>query len=196
MGVAELEHGRAVLLRVTRSLGVEQLDYLLFPDSKSIGEMMLHVAAFEFLMVSGANFQNGEKPDHNLWLSLKPGFAREAGFDPPSGYALSHYADLLGRVREITNRYFGVSTERRMVARDDFPIRPLAVALGAGDPGGDAGAYDRLAAGVGTSIVDDGPKATDGRTDLVALLQLHESYHRGQITFQKYVYSRMHARTS
>jgi len=49
--VSELAHGRSILLRVIRNLPAEQLDFLVFPDSKSVGESLLHVAGFEFLMV-------------------------------------------------------------------------------------------------------------------------------------------------
>lgn len=64
------------------------------------------------------------------------------------------------------------------------------------DPEGDAQQYDKLAVGVGTTFQDDGVEDERGETDLVDLIRLHETYHRGQITFQKYVYSRRTPRTA
>ena len=76
----ELEHGRGVLLRVIRGLSNEQLDFLVFPDSKSVGEILLHVAGFEFLMISAAGLVIGNEPDLSMWHKLQPGFSREGGF--------------------------------------------------------------------------------------------------------------------
>src|SRR6478672_10103642 len=78
--VNELEHCRSVLLRVLKSLSNEQLDFQIFPDSKSIGELLLHVAGFEFLIISGVRLLAGHTLEHHLWRKLKPGFSREAGF--------------------------------------------------------------------------------------------------------------------
>jgi hypothetical protein len=89
-GIIELEYCRSVLLREVKDLGPEQLDFLVFSDSKSIGGMLLHIAAFEFLMVSVSAFQRGSNPDHSLWRVLKPGFSREAGFRPPRDHPLAH----------------------------------------------------------------------------------------------------------
>jgi hypothetical protein len=49
------------LLREVKDLGPEQLDFLVFSNSKSIGEMLLHIAAFEFLMISVSAFQRSSK---------------------------------------------------------------------------------------------------------------------------------------
>lgn len=73
-------------------------------------------------------------------------------------------------------------------------IRDLVALLDEADPEAGAGQYDKLAAGVDTSFRDDGAENERGETDLVDLIQLHETYHRGQITFQKYVYARTAAR--
>jgi hypothetical protein len=60
-GIIELEYCRSVLLREVKDLGPEQLDFLVFSNSKSIGEMLLHIAAFEFLMISVSAFQRSSK---------------------------------------------------------------------------------------------------------------------------------------
>jgi hypothetical protein len=49
----------------------------------------------------------------------------------------------------------------------------------------------RVATGLGNSFSDDGAMNDSGETDLIHLLQLHETYHRGQITLLSYVYARL-----
>jgi hypothetical protein len=120
--INELEHGRHVLLRVIRGLSKERLDFLLFPDTKSIGETLLHVAGFEFLMFSAATLVIGNEPDLSIWHKLRPGFSREGGFAAPKGYALDHYLEILADIRERTVSYFGEQAERGLVAKATFPI--------------------------------------------------------------------------
>ena len=103
-GIIELEYCRSVLLREVKDLGPKQLDFLVFSNSKSIGEMLLHIAAFEFLMISVSAFQRSSNPDHSLWRVLKPGFSRESGFRPPRDHPLEHYLDVLAEVRDLTIR--------------------------------------------------------------------------------------------
>jgi len=191
MGVDELEHGRRVLLRVIKNLSNEQLDFLVLPDSKSIGEILLHVAGFEFLMISAERLVTKDKSDLSLWHKLKSGFSREGGFAAPKGYALGYYLELLAEIRERTVAYFGEQAERRLVAKDTFPIITLAMLLRDNDPGADAQQYEKLATAVGTTFSDDGAANKKGETDLIHLVQLHETYHRGHITFQKYIYTRL-----
>jgi hypothetical protein len=192
----ELEHCRAVLLRVIEGLSSQQLDFLMFPDSKSVGEMLLHVAGFEFLMVSGAGLLCGDSPDHHLWHKLKPGFSREAGFSPPKGRSLDDYIAALAEVRERAVCNFNPDGERRLVAKAKFPVAALTAVLCGTDPEADAKLYEKLAVGVSTSFSDDGAENERGEVDLVNLLRLHETYHREQITFQKYIYSRLRGTNS
>jgi uncharacterized damage-inducible protein DinB len=187
----ELQHSRSVLLRAIKDLSNKQLDFLLFPDSKSIGEILLHMAGFEFLMISAGSLLTNGKPDLGIWQKLKPGFSREGGFPAPKGYALDHYFAALAEIRERCVSYFGEQVERRLVAKAKFPIVPLAMLLRDNDPGADAQQYEKLATAVCNSFGDDGAVSHRGETDLVRLLQLHETYHRGQITFQKYIYARL-----
>ena len=188
--VNELEHCRAVMLRVLKGLSSEQLDYQIFPDAKSIGELLLHVAGFELLMVSGAGFLAGATPDHRLWHKLKLGFSREAGFPPPKGRSVDDYLKALAEVREHTIRYFAENAGHRMVLKTGFPIVALIALLRENDPEAEVEQYEKIAAGVSTTFADDGAENERGETDLVNLLQLHEAYHRGHITLQKYLYAR------
>ena len=189
--VSELEHCRSVLLRVVKSLSNEQLDFQVFPDAKPIGELLLHVAGFEFLMVSGAKLLAEGAPDHRLWLKLKPGFAREAGFPPPQGRSLDDYLAALTDVRQRTLPFFAESAERRMVQKAKFPITALVALLRDSDPEANVEHYNKIAAGARTTFSDDGSENERGETDLVNLLQLHETYHRDHITLQKYLYTRL-----
>ena len=125
----ELEHSRGVLVRAINNLSTKEIDFLIFPDSKSIGELLLHVAAFEFLMVSASGLINKEEPDLDIWHKLKPGFSREGGFPGPKGYPLDHYLRVLAEIRERSFSYFGGQAERRLVANSGFPIVPLAMLL-------------------------------------------------------------------
>ena len=77
-----------------------------------------------------------------------------------------------------------------MVSKKGFPIAALIDLLREGDPEAQATHYQKIAAGVGTTFSDDGAEDDKGETDLVNLLQLHETYHRGHITMQKYLYAR------
>ena len=188
--MAELEYCRSVLLRAVKDLRTEQLDFLVFPDSKSIGETLLHIGGFEFLMISVSAFKNGRDPDDDLWRILQPGFSREAGFAAPRDYPLKHYLDLLSEVRALTIRHLGQDPRRKMASKDAFPIRELMEVLCDDDADHDRQSYDKLSLGVAASFKDDGAENEVGKVDITSLLGLHETYHRGQITFQKYVYSR------
>ena len=190
----ELEHCRSVLLRTIKGLSRERLEFRIFPDSKSIGELLLHVAGFEFAIISGPRLLAGHTPDHRLWRKLKPGFSRETGFPPPSGRSLDDYIETLAEVRELTISYVGENAERRMLLKTRFSIAALAALLRDNDPEPDVVRYEKLAAGICASINDDGAENERGETNLVNLLQQHETYHRGQITLQKYLYARLHQR--
>jgi DinB family protein len=101
-GLTALAHCRTVLARVTAGMTVDDLDHRHFPDAKSNGEVLLHIAGFEFLVIASAQLARGEKPNVSLWPTLKPGFAREAGFAPPHRRGLDDYFQALDAVRERT----------------------------------------------------------------------------------------------
>ena len=67
----------------------------------------------------------------------------------------------------------------------------MAKHLAETDSGEDWDHYRRLAAGIATSFADDGAPDSAGMVDLPILLTLHETYHRGQITLNKYVRARV-----
>ena len=190
-GLANLNHCRAVLMRVTAGLTVEDLDHRHFPDSKSNGEILLHIAGFEFLMVAAARWHRGERPDTALWPALKPGFAREAGFAPPRQIGLGEYRSLLDAVRERTALFLASGNDAATIDAAGFPIDRLAHALAEADSGEDPACYRRLAAGVSSSFADDGAPDPAGMVDLPSVLALHETYHRGQITLNKYFRARL-----
>src|SRR5262245_54932034 len=91
----ELAHCRSVLVRAIKGLSREGLEFQLFHDSKSIGELLLHVAGFEFAIVSGVRLLAGHTPNHRLWREVKSGFSREAGFPSPKGRPLDAYIEAL-----------------------------------------------------------------------------------------------------
>ena len=188
--IADLAHCRSVLVRVTVGLGVTELDYRAFPDAKSNGEILLHIAGFEFLVLAGARLAQGERIDPEPWAQLKPGFAREAGFTPPTGRELSAYLGHLGQVRQDTIAYLMADSTRRGLEAERFTILQLAQELSATDREADRSCYERLARGVSTSFADDGSVDSRGMVDIPALLLLHETYHRGQLTLNKYIRSR------
>jgi hypothetical protein len=194
--VAELQHCRLVLLRVLNDISNEQLDFQIFPDSQSIGELLLHIGGFEFLIIFGAGLLTGSVPDHQLWQSVKPGFARQIGCPPPRGRSLKQYLDTLVEVRDNTLRHFDESPERRVISKATFPFGRLVARLREDDPDQDVEHYEKLSVGIRKSFSDDGAENERGEVDLVNLLQLHEAYHRGHITMQKYLYARVQQRSN
>jgi len=191
MSMANLSHCRAVLLRVTAGLGVAELDYRAFPDSKSNGEILLHIAGFEFLTIASALCARGGHLDTSPWPALKGGFAREAGFAPPEGRSLQDYVACLAAIRQATAAFLADDRQAGAVRAAEFPITALADNLSAVHGAGDDECYGRLAPAVMSSFNDDGAVDARGMVDLSTVLLLHESYHRGQITLNKYIRSRM-----
>jgi hypothetical protein len=189
--LASLAHCRAVLARVTAGLTVEELDHCHFPDSKSNGEILLHIAGFEFLIIASAQAAMGAARDGSLWPALKAGFAREAGFAPPRRHSLDEYLGLLDTVRARATEFLGCRDNPRKIGAAGFAIRQVAQELADADLGEDPNHYRRLAAGVTTSFGDDGVPDETGMVEIAAVLALHETYHRGQITLNKYVQARL-----
>lgn len=188
--IAGLMHCRSVLVRVTAGLGVAELDYRAFPDAKSNGEILLHIAGFEFLVLAAARVARRERIDPEPWAQLKSGFAREAGFTPPTGRELNAYLGHLDQVRQGTVAYLMGDSTRRDLEAERFAILGVAQELSATDGEADGSCYERLARAVSSSFGDDGAVDSRGMVDIPALLQLHETYHRGQLTLNKYIRSR------
>ena len=187
-----IEHIRGILQRVVAGLGPDDLDRQVFPDSKTIGEILLHVAGFEHLIVTCAQWQRRPRlaDAESAWPLLKPGFAREAGFRPPRGHRLEDYLGWLSATRDRTLTFLADDAAPAIRAKD-FPIAPVAAALHARHPDDDAACYRRLALGIQSSFADDGVVDHRGLVAVQALLGLHETYHRGQITLSKYILSRL-----
>jgi hypothetical protein len=195
-GLRNIEHCRSVLLRTIAEMPREQLNFQLYADSKTIGEILLHVAAFEYLMICCAQVAAAQAIDPEPWEQLMPGFAREVGFAPPIAQPLDFHINMLTAIRRSTVGFFRENEANRFVDKETFAIHEVAQRLGARYPQDDRDCYVRLGRGVGTSFRDDGAVNAENRVDLTDLLQLHETYHRGQITFQRYSISRASQRVS
>jgi hypothetical protein len=181
----DLAHCRASLLRFVEQLDQDQLDRKIFPTAKSLGEMLLHIAGYEFLV--NAALEDGDHLQRNaaMWSRLKPGFAYEAGFAPPIGLSTADYRAVLTDVRMRTERFLEAGGERR-VGQNGFRLRGAIDSLAALDGEAAAPAYSRLFASADSTFKDDARVDDEGRIDWVTLLLLHETYHRGQMTFQRY----------
>jgi hypothetical protein len=171
-------------------LKVEDLDFRAFADAKSNGEILLHVAGFEFLLIACARKARGETFDGSVWPSLKAGFAREAGFAPPTGRDLGAYFQLLTDIRRGTADYLARTCDPGIESAI-LSIQQVTKDLADADDENDEECYRRLAAGFSTSFRDDGSPDGQGMVDIPTLVALHETYHRGQITLNKYIRSRM-----
>lgn len=189
--IADLAHCRAVLIRVTAGLQVDDLDYRQFADAKSSGEILLHIAGFEFLAIAAAYPAGRDSVDPSLWTRLKSGFAREAGFSPPRTHTLDECLGLLDVVRQRTTSVLTRADATRRARLDGHKLEQVTRSLSASDAGEDPDRYRRLGAAVLSSVTDDGAPDEEGQVDVPAVLALHETYHRGQITLNKYIRSRL-----
>lgn len=68
--VSMLEHTRAVTLEEIKNLSEEELDFLITPESNSIGALLQHIAAIEFVH-QVISFENRDLNKHELeeWKS-------------------------------------------------------------------------------------------------------------------------------
>lgn len=173
-----LRHYREVLGRDVAGLDTAALDWRPTTAAVSIATILLHIAAVEYLVISAVTAQpEGMEPvDRALWEALLPGFARELGLAPCTGRPLSHYTDLLGRVRGKTEALLADSWRpvdlefAQQALLDRLELEP--------------GQRDAVGAPLGLpmSIAEGGDK------ELVVLaLIAHESYHRGHITQTKFL---------
>jgi len=190
---SDLKHVREILTRHTANLSIDELDWLATPKSKSIGETLLHISGFEFLIICAIKLGKSQTFDTTLWHDLKPGFAREAGFEAPRNSEKETYSNLLELVREDT--FVFLRAHGPLVSRKDVRISALCRMLHASSPTEtsdtsslELGTYDRLCSSVENSFLDDAGPASAATFDLNKLLNLHETYHRGQITLLRYLY--------
>ncbi|MBA3995088.1 MAG: hypothetical protein C0469_16340 [Cyanobacteria bacterium DS2.3.42] len=184
---------REILDRHTANLSIGEIDWLVTPKSKSIGETLLHISGFEYLIVCAIKLGKSQTFDAALWHDLKPGFAREAGFEAPRNSVPNVYSNLLELVRKDTVDF--LRSHGPLVSKEEVQLSALCAMLQAssqtekGDGSSlESDPYDRLFRAVENSFLDDaGPKSA-ATFDLISLLNLHETYHRGQITLLRYLY--------
>ncbi len=190
---SDLKHVRDILKRHTANLSIDELDWLATPKSKSIGETLLHISGFEFLIICAIKLGKSQKFDTTLWHDLKPGFAREAGFEAPRNSVQETYSNLLELVREDTVDF--LRAHGPLVSKKEVQLSELCRMLHASSPtetgdnsSSDLGTYERLCGSVKNSFLDDAGPQSAATFDLITLLNLHETYHRGQITLLRYLY--------
>ncbi len=181
-----IEHARDSLLRIIEKTDEADVERKLFPNSKSIGEILLHIAGFEFVVTEALPEKIGMPSDMALWSRIKTGFAREAGFSEPSGLQLADYAAALLEVRARTLALLDAGQDRKVEA-SHYDVRGCLGKLASLDAQASGKIYDNLYAAVGTSFEDDIAEDECGFLDWVSLLIVHETYHRGQLTYMRYV---------
>lgn len=102
--VSMLEWISDSVVRVTKKLSVEQLDYLHDKESNSIGALMLHVAATEVIYqdLTFANLSDFSKANKEKW-----GVAMELGPDAQTkikGNPVSYYVEAMNEARATTKK--------------------------------------------------------------------------------------------
>lgn len=173
---ALLDTHRSVLLGDLEGLSVDELDRRIFPETMSIATSILHTAAFEYLLTAAIRQAQGEPIDSDLWEAVRYGFSRDLDLEQPTGHSLEYYTDVLAAVRSETDALIE-DTGTTLPADLDFE----SLLLELGEAEADA---ESLAMIVSRKVTTGG----DGRLVLPVEITLHESYHRGQITFTKYLY--------
>lgn len=159
--------GRQTLYKDTRELTVSQLDWPGIDPSNCVtaGSMLLHIAGFDNLVRSaleGCDLTSmiaGED-----WkLRFEAGFPRELGIEPPKGNPIDYYLNLLDEETKATQEVllnFG-DILRLRTEWTDFYID-------------------------GRELQPDGFEPYRTR-QLPLHVLMHDRYHRGQITQNKYV---------
>ncbi|KOO42699.1 DinB family protein [Priestia koreensis] len=99
--VSMLEHTRAVTLEEIKNLSEEELDFLVTPESNSIGALLQHIAAIEFVH-QVISFENRDLNKNELeeWKS-----ALELGESARKNirkHTISYYIEVLTQVRAKT----------------------------------------------------------------------------------------------
>ena len=171
-----LRHHRAILERDIAGLEPAALDWRPTPQAVSIASLLLHIGAVEYISIAAVAGADGD--DDALWPALRRGFERNLGIGPVAGQPLSHYSDLLTRVRRHTERVL------------EQPWRPVDIeraqreVLDGLEPGDRRGLNAPL--GLPVTVVGDAEKGL-----VVSALIAHEEYHRGQVTQTKFLGQRL-----
>jgi uncharacterized damage-inducible protein DinB len=173
-----LRRHRDVLLRDIGALAPDALDWQARSRATSIGTMLLHIAAVEYLVITAVarTRDSTSAIDHDLWQQLLPGFARELGIAAMRERPLTHYLALLGQVREVTEAVLCVPWQRLdLTDGAQRALDALAVPSEWRVP---------LSAPLGLPFtLADGERVDSLRFALAT----HESYHRGQITLTAFL---------
>lgn len=169
------ESHRDVLLDDLEGLTIEDLDRQIFPGTMSVGTSILHILGYEYLLTKGITLERGNSMNDERWDVIRHGFYRDLGLNQIEGRSPEFYTDLLAEVRADTNALLN-EAERVVFQPPDFE----SVLLEFGEPPERA---EKLAVGV--------VRKTMGaeQVNIPVTIAKHESYHRGQITFMKYLYS-------
>ena len=177
-----LKPSRKVLIDALAKLADGDLDRKANKGAKTIGESLLHIAAFEFVSATAKSITKGGKVKSTLWEKVAPGFAREAGFMPPTGLTLGAYASILKAVRAYSATVFTKWPNVAKAPLTDHEIEITGSALKqSASKMGFAGSYDDLIREMKGSKMVHG-----GNASVSAMLLSHESYHRGQIFFHRH----------
>jgi hypothetical protein len=185
--IGGLDRVRGVTLRHLRPLSQDAIDWLPLPDAKSIAELALHIAGFEYLAVAAVRRAQHLTWRSDVWPGLAGGFAREAGFEPVCGLSCRSLVERLDQVRVLTLEHLAEPSAAAWVDDLAGAARGLLAELSTYGPPAD---YAKLTEGHARSLVAEGPTDAAGRTDLIALLTHHETYHRGHVTYVAYLHSR------
>lgn len=184
-----------ILLGDLESLPEENLHEKIFDDTMTVSASILHTAAFEFLLTSAIKADRGEELDTDLWERLEAGFPRDLGVEEPprdlqfkdesrrefidgTDQDLQYYMDILREVRAQTE---SVLRKEGTPKFEGIELEPVIEEL-VGSP--EESAALSLSTESKLSSFENQP------VDVRKAIVQHESYHRGQITFMKYLFSR------
>lgn len=179
---AALEATRKEFVTGLNRVPEDILQWEVVPGATTIGETVLHVGGVEYLLAGSLLIASGWQPDPVLWTALKHGFARNAGFEPPSDLSSEGAIAILEQVRQLTYEAVATSGSENLA---ESSIRAAVAMVKATDPTADDEVYEELAKCVAAKPLRQGSGLSDLPTTIVA----HESYHRGQILFQSYLAS-------
>ncbi|ALS74826.1 hypothetical protein AUC31_06125 [Planococcus rifietoensis] len=99
--VSMLEYTRAVTLADVEGLSTEELDYLADGHSNSIGALLMHVAAIEFVYQVIA-FENRDLTERELEQWIVPLELGDRARNEIRGHSLDYYLDEFKKVRDRT----------------------------------------------------------------------------------------------
>lgn len=161
---------RKILLSDLRGLPPSALDWKVRPDSVTIGSTLIHIAAIEYSVTTALIERRPPKEEWNtpMWKILRPGFHRKF----PKEVSTEQSLQSLLRILEDVRRRFRETLVRMTDFRMDETVE----------------------------WYEDDHELEDERFRTYTLRELlyrligHEQYHRGQLTFLKYLARRSHNR--